>query len=497
MYIFLLASLTAYTILVFEWERTDRIGMLVAAVATMMIGIQFHALAVFGAFIVFFPGLLHADRRKLFAGAAAFAVIVLSYALISRWVGSFYPPRPQTHGLDKVVSGRSWGLDHLQVSVPILAVAALGVAAIAAYVVRPVSSRSMAMLSGTLLFAGLACQFILFYHLALMLLVAGSMIAYRQDESIARRLSVLVVVCAIVAVAQYVALHATGIHSPRKVIGLMMGLPSVWSFLNLAVYSPGASLVVAIGIIVSLWRLFMARKIDDIWLLFILSVWLPLLGIGLFTWYPEPRYTEFALPPLLLCGFACLPGARLRQIDKTTVVSMRWPTVAACLLCVLFVNPFGVAKVVNAGYTIHPDHKGAAAFMKSLRLAPNDVILAEDVLEQTYYLGHVDYWLIGPEVAEEFVEDSHGKILDIYTHTPVIDSADGLASLLAKPGRGAIYVIGSGENQDDGRRYMRGMSVDAMLRSGPFKRIYLGRDGLTEILKVDAPPIAQTTAPGA
>ena len=86
-----------------------------------------------------------------------------------------------------------------------------------------------------------------------------------------------------------------------------MGLPSVWPFLNLASYSPGAFVIVAIGLIGSLWRLFLARKIGDIWLFFILSVWLPLLGLGLFTWYPEPRYTEFALPPLLLCGFACLP----------------------------------------------------------------------------------------------------------------------------------------------------------------------------------------------
>jgi Dolichyl-phosphate-mannose-protein mannosyltransferase len=497
MYIFLLASLTTYTILVFEWERTDRIGMLIAAVAAMMIGIQFHALAVFGAFIVFFPGLLHADRRKFFAGAAAFVVIVLGYLLISRWVGSFYPPRPQIHGLDKVVSGRSWGLDHLHISVAILVVAAIGAAAISAYVVRPVSTRRTAILSGALLFAGLASQFILFYHLALVLLVAGAIIAHRQCKDVARRLGVLVVVCAIVAVVQYAALHASGIASPRKVIGLMMGLPSVWSFLNLAAYSPGASLVVAIGIFGGLWQLFMARKISDIWLFFILSVWLPLLGLGLFTWYPEPRYTEFALPPLLLCGFACLPGARAREAGITTDVSMRWPATVACLLCILFVNPFGVAKVVNAGYTIHPDHKGAAEFMKSLRLAPNDIVLAEDVLEQTYYLGHVDYWLIGPAVAEDYVEDWHGKILDIYTHSPVIDSGAGLVDLMAKAGRGAIYVIGSGENQEDGRRYMRGTSIDDMLRSGKFKRVYLGRDGLTEILKVDAPPVTQESAPGA
>jgi hypothetical protein len=496
MYIFLLAALVGYTILVFEWERTDQIGMLIAAVAVMMVGIQFHTLAVFGAFIVFFPGLLHADRRKLFAGAAAFVVIVLGYALISHWVSSFYPPHPQTHGLDKVVSERSWGLDKLRVSVPILAIAACVAAALAAYIVRRVSTLWIAVLCGALLFAGLACQLVLYYHLACMLLVAGAIVAYRHGKNIGPRLGLLVTVCALLAIAQFAELHASGVPSTRKVIGLMMGLPSVWSFLNLAAYSPGASLIVAIGLIGSVWRLFMARKISDVWLFFALSVWLPLLGLGLFTWYPEPRYTEFALPPLLLCGFACLPAARTQGPAKVSGFSMRWRPMAAGLLCVLFVNPFGVARVVNAGYTIHPDHKGAADFMKSLRLTPNDIVLAEDVLEQTYYLGHVNYWLIGPAVAEDYVEDWHGKILDIYTHTPIIDSAEGLEALIKKPNRGAIYVIGSGENQEDDRRYMRGPGIYELLKSGAFKRVYLGRDGLTDILKVEAPPASPAPASG-
>lgn len=497
MYIFLLACLTAYTILVFEWERTDRLGMLIAAVAVMIIGIQFHTLAVFGAFIVFFPGLLHADRRKLIAGAVAFVVIVLSYALISRWVASFYPPHPQMFGLDKVVSERNWGLDNLRGSVPILAIGAFVGTAVAVYSVSRVPARWIAVLSGALLIAGLACQIILYYHVACILLVAGAILAYRHGKRVGRRLSALATVCALLAIAQFAALHASGIASPRKIIGMMTGLPSVWPFLNLAAYSPGAALIVAIGIIGSLWRLFMARKISDIWLFFVLSVWLPLLGLGLFTWYPEPRYTEFALLPLLLCGFACLPAARSLQPSRISGVSMRWSAVAACLLCILCVNPFGVAQVVNAGYTIHPDHRGAAEFMKSLRLAPNDIVLAEDVIEQTYYLGHVDYWLIGTKAAEDFVEDWHGQIVDIYTHSPVMDTGDRLQTLIEKPDRGAIYVIGSGENQGDGRRLMRGLGMDTVLRSSVFKRIYLGRDGLTEILKVDAPPVTQTPAPGA
>jgi len=496
MYIFLMACLTGYTILVFEWERSGRLGALVAAVAVLIVGIQFHTLAVFGSFLVFYPGLLHGDRRKLVAGAIAFAVIVLAYALVSRWVGSFYPPHPQMFGLDKVVSERGWGLNKLHLSAPVLAGAAVAVAAAAAHVARGVSSRGLALLSGALVLSGLACQLILFYHLAFMLLIAGAIVANRNGKAMGRRLGVLAVFCAIVAVAQIAALHAGGVASPRKIIGLMTGLPSVWPFLNLAAYSPGASVVVAIGALGCLWRLFTGRKLSDVWLFFALSVWLPLLGLGLFTWYPEPRYTEFALLPLLLCGFACIPAARPPRQPETEAASKPWHAAAAFLLCVAFINPAGLVQVVNAGYTIHPDHKGAAEFMKSTRLEPNDTVLAEDVIEQTYYLGHVDYWLIGPEVADSFIQDWKGRIVDIYTHTPVMDTGEQLQALIDRPGRGAIYVIGSGENQGDGRLYMRGASVDKVLRSGSFKRIYLGRDGLTEILKAD-PKVAQTRAPDA
>jgi hypothetical protein len=100
-------------------------------------------------------------------------------------------------------------------------------------------------------------------------------------------------------------------------------------------------------------------------------------------------------------------------------------------------------------------------------------------------------------VAQDFVEDWYGRLTDIYTRTPVIDTGEGLETLINKPDRGAIYVIGSGEDQGDGRRYMRGTDIDKLLRSGAFKRIYRGRDGLTEILEIDPPAVTQPPSPGA
>ncbi len=63
------------------------------------------------------------------------------------------------------------------------------------------------------------------------------------------------------------------------------------------------------------------------------------------------------------------------------------------------VNPVAFGNIVHTGYKTHPDHKGAAAFIMQQRLGPNDIIVAEDVLQQTYYLGHVDYWLQSRDAA--------------------------------------------------------------------------------------------------
>ncbi len=79
---------------------------------------------------------------------------------------------------------------------------------------------------------------------------------------------------------------------------------------------------------------------------------------------------------------------------------------------------------------IHPYHKGAAEYLRSQNVAPDDVVLAEDVLQQTYYLGSVDYWLISRRIARRYVERVDGRIRDFYTGTPVISSSQMLTDLL-------------------------------------------------------------------
>ena len=53
MYVFLVTCVAGYMALIFAWERSGRVGYLAAAVVTLLVGIQFHTLAIFAAFLVF------------------------------------------------------------------------------------------------------------------------------------------------------------------------------------------------------------------------------------------------------------------------------------------------------------------------------------------------------------------------------------------------------------------------------------------------------------
>jgi Dolichyl-phosphate-mannose-protein mannosyltransferase len=496
MYIFLVASLAAYGALIFQWDRTERVGYLIAAVLVMLIGIQFHALAIFGAFLLFFPGLAHADALRLRHGAIAFVIALVGYFVISHWVESFYPPVPK---IDLGVVASTNHFVGIQRSLPSRIYMYLGgflaAALVAVYLARRTFAGKWKLMPALLVFLGLLCQLLFFYHLGLLLMLVGLIIARRQGVR-SWPLAIAVGVAAVIAVAQFLSLSAVAPDSMRRTIGAMVGWPSIWPFLRFVDYSPIVVAVVGAGLIRALWLIAERRRIADYWLFFALTVWLPLFAIGLFAWDVQLRYTEFALLPSLLCATAVCQAAASAAVQRSK--SYARPSVQvlmALAASALIVNPIRLVRNVNAGYSIHPDHQGAAAYVKSIHPQADDLIVAEDTLEQTYYLGHIDYWLMGKDRAIKFLQYVHGQLRDIYTGTPLIGTGQELMDLINRPDRGAIYVIGSGELQEDGRRWFRGFGIYEMLQAPPFEPVYLGRDGLTQVWKVPAPSRAAVSSP--
>jgi hypothetical protein len=198
---------------------------------------------------------------------------------------------------------------------------------------------------------------------------------------------------------------------------------------------------------------------------------------------------------MLLCGFAFAQKAS-EWLQVKWSIGNGAQIAAAAITATVVVNPLAMASVINSGYESHPDHKGAAEFMRRQHLVPEDVIIAEDVLQQTYYLGKgtVDYWLISRQHARRYVELKGGKIRDFYTGAGIISDARMLEELLRRESGHRIFVIGSGENQSDRRQGMRG-DMNAVLRSPQFEVIYEGRDRLTQVWRATGAPPTSAASP--
>jgi hypothetical protein len=483
MYVFLVTCVTGYMILLFRWERTDNAWYLAGAVATLIIGIQFQTLAVFAAFMAFYPGLVRGELHKIVFGAAAFAAIVAGFMAIDHWIVISYPSARDAAADDEGAGSPGAASAIPQVALWIFAVAAVGAAALATFTVRLVRERVAAIVAAALMAFGLLAQVAFSYHLAALLMIAGAIVAMRAGQLTVGRVLPLAIVSAALMAGQFYLLHANGVTSAHQILGAMLGWPSVWPQLVVAHYSIIGGLLAGLGFVAGLWCLARRKPVPDFVLLLVLGVWVPLVAIGLFRWNVALRYTAVQTIPLLIGAFA----AAQWFLRSRGASALRWQAVVATIACVLVVNPLAFARTVHSGYRTNPDHQGAAIFIQSVNPGPRDIVIAEDVLQQTYYLGHVDYWLQAQHVAAPFVLNHDGVWKDFYTNTPLIGSAEELQRLIDKPDRGALYIIGSGENQEDGRRFVRGEGLANMLESPQFKIIFRGRDDLTQVLKLPAP----------
>ena len=162
-------------------------------------------------------------------------------------------------------------------------------------------------------------------------------------------------------------------------------------------------------------------------------------------------------------------------------------SVAVVAVAAVAANPAATFASMTSDLSQYPDHRGAAQFMRTQNITADDIVLAEDVLQQTYYLGGVDYWLIGRKQAWRYLQDVNGKIEDFYTGTAVIDTGASFERLLESNPHRRIFVIGSGENTSDGRREMRGKEISELLKSDRFETLFVGNDHFTRVWRAKPP----------
>ncbi len=482
MYIFLLAAVAGCMACLFEWERTGRLRWLVGAVASLTIGIELHALAVTAVLLFLLPGVLKGDARKIVQGLVACVFIMVAYVGIDAWVNSQYPVPPPEYAAD-IAPPRWHGsrpMDYPREFQIALLVTGAFTAMFAVHFGRKVPQQVPAFCAALLLLIALALQMLPFYHLAVLFGLAGAVVAYRAAGPVVlRRLGIFLLSSAALGLIQ-VTFLASRPGSVVKLVGALVGQPSVWPYVRVTQFSLCAAVLAFCATVWGLWRVANRQRAPDYALLALLGLWIPMFVLGLFAWNMPSRYAAASLLPMLVSAFAFAQYA-FDWLAQRSLGTGWWRPVAAALMLVLVVEPTQVLAMVKPSNRMYPDHKGAAEFMRRQNIKSEDILIAEDVLEQTYYLGHVDYWLISRKHARVYVQRVDGVIRDFYTNTRVIDDGEQLRQLLDGYAGRRIFIIGSGENQRDGRREMRGFGIFEVLQSDRLEEVYLGSDGVTKV----------------
>jgi len=500
MYIFMLACVAGALACIFAWERSGRIGWLIGGVLALIVGIELHALAVTCALLFLMPGLLQGDQRKFVYGLGAATVVMLAYLAIDSWVNANYPVPPPEYAAEVAKQAKPGGapLQHHPVIFDLaIWISGLVAAFLAVLLGQRVRPRLPQFCATALFLACLIAQLAVYYHIAALLGLAGSVVAfrYRGSAPIARRYGRFVLGTAAIALV-HVGLITAWPGSMIKLVGAIVGQPSVWPYVRVIEFSIAAGVLVVLATSWGLWRLASRKRVPDYWLLALLGVWIPVFFLGFFVWNMPVRYTSASLVPLLLCAFAFAQHCADRWWAWLRQGAASRPLQNAAVLAVVIiaVNPASIVAARGAEGSQYPDHRGAAQFMRTQNITADDIVLAEDVLQQTYYLGRVDYWLIGRKHAWRYMQLVNGRIQDFYTATAVIDTGEQFRELLDSNPQRRIFVIGSGENQRDGRREMRGKEINELLRSDRFEPLFVGSDHVTTVWLAKPPPRQQPAA---
>jgi 4-amino-4-deoxy-L-arabinose transferase-like glycosyltransferase len=495
MYIFHVAAVMAFAAAVFRWERSEGWPSAIAALLLMAVGLELHPLAVFALPIALYPLVVRPDVRRAVQAGVIVCGSMLMFVAIRRWHAMHY-------SMDEgpADGGFSAGVQ-LTLGTPVLVVTAVMALAGIGYLVRAGRGRRIEPVDAAgrgLLALALLATAVVSLPLAGVFFLCGAMLCLRTH----RWREVIVSAGAVGVMA---ALHAAALWSSAspapvgEVVKFLIAVPSPVPYFRFASYFPLAVLAYVALLAVIAVRFVRGAPLPGHVLFFILAVWGPLVAIGFFSWTIPPRYTLGLVPFFALCLIAAVQTVQETVRSRHPAPALARPAATWALAVAAVASMVPPAAFIAASapsYGDHPDHKGAAQYMRELGLAPGDVVIAEDVLQQTYYLGAVDYWLRHMRDARPFLRWDGSRLVDWYTATPVIGDAEALRALLSKPDRGAVYVIGSAEGYE-GRGYRLGAGILALFEQVENDVVFIGRDGVTRIWRFPPPSAPTPVSAGA
>jgi len=482
MYVFFVASVVLFGITLFRFERSGTVMSWLLAFVVLVIAIQFHRLAVFAAPLFLYPGLANRSWKQLLQGTIALpgAVVVSELAgYLSHWN---YPEESERLVLEEVASQTPFEL-LFQGNLLLVVAIAIGLIAAVIAVCTIKFERWRSAIPAILLFAfGVVSCATLNYHIGMIALILGAIAWFRADTGKNFRLLVLGLAIGLIALVQYQFLQASGEFAGRKIIGAFVGTPSIWPTLQITTFSPIGAAILVTSVAFAAWHLARKGRIPVYFLFFGLAVWVPVAAIGLFTWYSAERYT---IGPLAFFLLSSVAGLVYLANNSTSLTQSMWRstvgTIVGIVTIAAMINPVAAWRVVRNDYQDHPDHKGAAEYIRQLGLGPKDVVIAEDSIVQAYYLGMVDYRLQNVVGAQTHALLKGGILYDQYTGARVIGSGQEFDGILRKHSGDNVYVISSGQVSDGLMRRNRGNGIAEILASDRLEMVHLGRDGRTTV----------------
>jgi len=267
-------------------------------------------------------------------------------------------------------------------------------------------------------------------------------------------------------------------------LGLIEGVKAVFRFpfpylLSIGREMPGVALLAVLGCGAALLG---DRPLRARYGIAVLAVLGPMLAIGVLSEWGGKRYLIYTYPFMLI-----LAALGMWQFFRflLRVIREDWQrfAVPVALVCIILGVDSGhgvpaALAAVRVNYEEFPDHRSAGYFVKE-RMLPSDIVVAEDVLQQKWYIGRADYWLRDPATHSVFMYYDEDRVVrDIYVASRVLMAAD-IDGFDAQGRR--VWVITSAETankpeynmSDVQRKWLRRLQED-----GP---VYVGKDGVTGV----------------
>jgi hypothetical protein len=235
---------------------------------------------------------------------------------------------------------------------------------------------------------------------------------------------------------------------------------------------------------------------QDVVLLLVTALF-PLILVGIFRKWAAARYMIEAYPFMLILS-AYMLHLLISKLFASFRVTRVAPAVITMGLIILsgFLGGHGLIQAYKVGATdhedylnkstfifrIYPDHKTPGEYVAKHR-NPDDIVIAEDALQQRWYAGKVDYWLRGPgsESGGRFTYKGKDlKLHDIYVNSIVLTS-DVLSSIENNSTK-RIWVITSAETYFARDLNLKEYQLNWLENiESSYKPVYTGRDKITKV----------------